>query len=96
MNGTDRITALNNGQICTLPYPAWYNIVMKDSVADQSGLWAYAPMPAFEGTSGNVSLGRFRGGNFRLDKISEDRESICGILSDECKSGGHPLRAEPV
>ena len=53
----DRITALNNGQICTLPYPAWYNIVMKDSVADQSGLWAYAPMPAFEGTSGNVSLG---------------------------------------
>lgn len=53
----DRITALNNSQICTLPYPAWYNIVMKDSVADQSGLWAYAPMPAFEGTSGNVCLG---------------------------------------
>lgn len=53
----DRITALNAGQICTLPYPAWYGVVMKDSVADQKGLWAYAPMPAFEGTNGYVCLG---------------------------------------
>ncbi len=53
----DRITALNADQICTLPYPAWYGVVMKDSVADQKGLWAYAPMPAFEGTNGYVCLG---------------------------------------
>ena len=53
----DRITALNESQICTLPYAVWYGIVMKDSVADQAGLWGVAPMPSFDGESGSVSLG---------------------------------------
>lgn len=53
----DRITALNNSQICTLPYPAWYAVVMKDSVADQAGLWKYAPMPSFDGENRDVCLG---------------------------------------
>ncbi|MDO5425513.1 MAG: extracellular solute-binding protein [Eubacteriales bacterium] len=53
----DRITAIAAGQICTLPYPEWYSIVMKDSAADQAGLWAYAPMPSFDGENGNVCLG---------------------------------------
>lgn len=53
----DRITALNNDQICTLPYPVWYSVVMKDSVAEQSGLWKYAPMPSFDGEKGDVTLG---------------------------------------
>lgn len=53
----DRITALNANQICTLPYAVWYGIVMKDSVAEQAGKWSVAPMPSFDGESGNVSLG---------------------------------------
>lgn len=53
----DRITALNSSQICTLPYPVWYSVVMKDSVADQAGLWSYAPMPSFDGGKGDVCLG---------------------------------------
>lgn len=53
----DRITAIAANQICTLPYPAWYSVVMKDSAADQAGKWAYAPMPSVEEKSGYVCLG---------------------------------------
>lgn len=51
----DRITALNNNQVATMPYPSWYYIVMKDSVADQAGQWAYVPLPTFEGDDGYTS-----------------------------------------
>lgn len=53
----DRITAIAANQICTLPYPAWYNVVMKDSAADQAGKWAYAPMPSVADESGYACLG---------------------------------------
>lgn len=53
----DRVTALVNTQICTLPYPEWYSICMPDYVGEQKGLWAYAPMPSFDGSEGDCCLG---------------------------------------
>jgi len=53
----DRITALTNNQLATIPYPVWYTGTLTTAVADQSGKWAIAPMPSFDGTNNKVSLG---------------------------------------
>ena len=53
----DRITALNAEQLVCLPYPVWYTGTLMSAVADQSGKWAIAPMPGFEGEGTEVSMG---------------------------------------
>lgn len=43
----DRITAISKGQLATIPFAVWYTGTLQNSVADQSGKWGVAPLPAF-------------------------------------------------
>jgi lactose/L-arabinose transport system substrate-binding protein len=43
----DRITAISNNQLATIPYAVWYAGTMESSNADQSGKWGIVSLPAF-------------------------------------------------
>lgn len=53
----DRIAALQNETICTLPYACWIHSIISGQCEEQKGLWSIAPMPTFDGYNGDVFLG---------------------------------------
>lgn len=54
----DRIKAINDEKVATVPIAVWYAGTMLSSCADQSGKWKVAELPAIEeGGNINVNLG---------------------------------------
>lgn len=49
MWGPDYWAAVNNGEIVTLPAAAWFANILETNVPDQSGNWAVAPLPRWDG-----------------------------------------------
>ncbi|WP_165368252.1 ABC transporter substrate-binding protein [Phytoactinopolyspora endophytica] len=41
---------INNGNIATITYAAWFPALLKENAADLAGNWAVAPGPTFEGS----------------------------------------------
>ncbi len=64
----DRVAALQNETICTLPYACWIHSIISGQCENQKGLWSIAPMPTFDGYSGDVFLG---GSVFAIAATSE-------------------------
>ena len=55
---TDRITALANDSLCTVPYGVWFAGTLKENLADQAGKWSCIPLPAVEeGGNNQVNSG---------------------------------------
>lgn len=55
---TDRITALANDSLCTVPYGVWFAGTLKENLADQAGKWGCMPLPAVEeGGNNQVNSG---------------------------------------
>lgn len=50
---TDRITALANDNLCTVPYGVWFAGTLKENLADQAGKWAVMPLPAVKEDGNN-------------------------------------------
>ena len=50
---TDRITALTNDNLCTVPYGVWFAGTLKENLADQSGKWSCMPLPAVKENGNN-------------------------------------------
>lgn len=44
----DRITAINDNKLVSLPYPVWFIGTMRNSCEGSAGKWGLAPLPAFE------------------------------------------------
>ena len=57
---TDRITALANDSLCTVPYGVWFAGTLKENLADQAGKWSCIPLPAVEegGNNQRTTAGR--------------------------------------
>ncbi|CEM61105.1 sugar ABC transporter substrate-binding protein [Treponema phagedenis] len=53
----DRIKAINEGKITSLPYAVWYTGTMKNSMKDLKGKWAIAPLPSFKGFGRTANIG---------------------------------------
>ena len=49
---TDRITALTNDNLCTVPYGVWFAGTLKENLADQEGKWSCMGLPSV-GENGN-------------------------------------------
>lgn len=45
---TDRITALTNDNLCTVPYGVWFAGTLKENLADQAGKWGCMALPSVE------------------------------------------------
>lgn len=55
---TDRITALANDNLCTVPYGVWFAGTLKENLADQAGKWSAMPLPSVEeGGNNQVNSG---------------------------------------
>lgn len=50
---TDRITALTNDNLCTVPYGVWFAGTLKENLADQAGKWGCMALPSV--TEGGIN-----------------------------------------
>lgn len=83
---TDRITALANDSLCTVPYGVWFSGTLKENLADQAGKWACMPLPAVE--EGGNNQANSGGGTVMVSAATEYPELCKGflewfLLSDE-------------
>lgn len=83
---TDRITALANNSLCTVPYGIWFSGTLKENVADQAGKWGLIPLPAFE--AGGNHQANSGGSVLMVSSRSENKElakafATWFLMSDE-------------
>lgn len=83
---TDRITALANDSLCTVPYGVWFAGTLKENLADQAGKWACMPLPAVEEGGNNQANS---GGSTVMVSAATEYPELCKgflewfLLSDE-------------
>ncbi|CUH94748.1 hypothetical protein P22_0814 [Propionispora sp. 2/2-37] len=65
----NRITAVKNNKIATVPYAVWYAGTLMNSVADQKGKWGIMPLPAF--TRGGNHQANLGGSVLTISKTSQ-------------------------
>jgi multiple sugar transport system substrate-binding protein len=57
MWGPDYWAALNEGDVVTIPYAAWFAKVLETNAPDAAGKWAVAPLPRWEGEEASGDTG---------------------------------------
>lgn len=80
----DRLRAVTEEKVATIPYAVWYTGVMESGTPDQKGKWAIAPFPAFEeGGNNMVNMG---GSSVVVSKTSGNIELCKEFLKYAMKS----------
>lgn len=80
----DRIKAINDGKVATVPYAVWYAGTMLASCEEQAGKWQIAEMPAIEeGGNNMVNMG---GSAILVSSTSENIELCKEFLTFAMKT----------
>ncbi len=75
---TDRITALANDNLCTVPYGVWFAGTLKENLADQSGKWSCMALPSV--SEGSVNQANSGGSTVMVSATTQYPELCKGFI----------------